>query len=62
MVMSKRSDPRFGDSTYTLTNIQRSEPNASLFQVPSDYQVTQGGPGRHGTRKFKQGPLPPSDN
>jgi len=62
MVMSKRSDPRFGDSTYALTNIQRSEPNASLFQVPSDYQVTQGGPGRHGTRKFKQGPLPPSDN
>src|SRR6266480_1555611 len=62
VVMSKRSDPRFGDSTYTLTNIQRSEPNASLFQVPSDYQVTQGGPGRHGTRKFKQGPLPPSDN
>jgi len=62
MVLSKRSDPRFGDSTYTLTNIQRSEPNASLFQVPSDYQVTQGGPGRHGTRKFKQGLLPPSDN
>ena len=62
MVMSKRSDPRFGDSTYALTNIQRSEPNASLFQVPSDYQVTQGGPGRHGTRKFKQGLLPPSDN
>ncbi len=23
VVMSKRSDPRFGDTTYTLTNIQR---------------------------------------
>src|SRR6266550_1451990 len=62
VVMSKRSDPRFGDTTYTLTNIQRSAPAATRFAVPSDYQVTQGGPGRHGTRKFKQGPLPPSDN
>ncbi len=26
VVASKRSDPRFGDVTYTLTNIQRSEP------------------------------------
>src|SRR5258708_4197748 len=43
MVMSKRSDPRFGDTTYTLTNIQRQEPAASLFAVPSDYTVTIGG-------------------
>jgi len=43
--MSKRSDPRFGDTTYTLTNIQRQEPTASLFAVPADYTVTQGGPG-----------------
>src|SRR6266581_2546734 len=41
VVMSKRSDPRFGDTTYTLTNIQRSAPAASLFAVPSDYTVTQ---------------------
>src|SRR3989440_4785990 len=59
MVMSKRSDPRFGDTTYTLTNIQRSEPNASLFQVPSDYTVTQGGPGRHGMKHFEQAAPPP---
>ena len=38
-VMSKRSDPRFGETSYTLTNIQRSEPAASLFAVPSDYTV-----------------------
>jgi hypothetical protein len=61
VVMSKRSDPRSGETTYTLTNIQRSEPNAALFSVPSDYTVKQGGPGRHGTMKFKQGP-PPPDN
>jgi hypothetical protein len=39
LVMSKSSDPRMGDTTYTLTNIQRSEPAASLFQVPDDYTV-----------------------
>src|SRR5260370_17618633 len=47
VVMSKRSDPRFGDTTYTLMNIQKSEPNAALLQVPSDYKVTQGDLGRH---------------
>lgn len=59
VVMSKRSDPRFGDTSYTLTNIQRSEPAASLFAVPSDYTVTEGGPGRHGNVIFKQAPPPP---
>jgi len=39
VVLSKRNDPRAGQSTYTLTNIQRSEPNATLVQVPSDYKV-----------------------
>ena len=38
-VLSKRSDPRMGQSVYAVTNIQRSEPAASLFQVPSDYTV-----------------------
>lgn len=51
VVMSKRSDPRFGDTTYTLTNVQRQEPAASLFAVPPDYTVTQGGPGRRGMHK-----------
>ncbi len=60
MVMSKRSDPRFGDTSYTLTNVQRSEPDASLFQVPSDYTVIQGGPGSHHMRHFEQAPPPPS--
>jgi hypothetical protein len=39
VVLSKRSDPRFGQSIYTLSNIQRSEPNAALFQVPPGYTV-----------------------
>jgi len=36
-----RNDPRLGETTYTLTNIQRTEPVASLFTVPSDYTVKQ---------------------
>jgi hypothetical protein len=39
LVMSKSSDPRIGDTTYTLTNIQRSEPSPTLFQPPDDYVV-----------------------
>jgi hypothetical protein len=41
-VLIKRSDPRTGDNVFQLTNIVRSEPDASLFQVPSDYTVKQG--------------------
>jgi hypothetical protein len=61
VIMSKRSDPRFGNTTYTLTNVQRSEPDASLFAVPSDYAVTQGVPGGHGNILFKQGAPPPNN-
>lgn len=45
LVMSKSSDPRMGDTTYTLTNIQRSEPSPTLFQVPADYTVKEPGNG-----------------
>jgi hypothetical protein len=38
-VMSKHSDPRSGVTTYRLTNISRSEPDRSLFEVPSDYTI-----------------------
>jgi hypothetical protein len=41
VVMSKRSDPRFGETVYRLTNVQRSEPPATLFEVPPDYTVTE---------------------
>jgi hypothetical protein len=64
MVMSKRSDPRFGDTSYTLTNIQRQEPAASLFAVPSDYTVTIGSHGMH-MHKFNgvtEAPPPPPGN
>jgi hypothetical protein len=38
-ILSKRSDPRFGESTYQVTNIVRSEPDAALFQIPPDYTI-----------------------
>ena len=47
VVMSKTSDPRFGESIYKLTNISRAEPDPMLFTVPSDYQMLQGRPGRN---------------
>jgi hypothetical protein len=43
VVMSKNSDPRMGETTYRLTNIDRSEPDPSLFQVPPDYTIQEGG-------------------
>ncbi len=39
VVMSKHSDPRFGEQTYRLTNIVRSEPDSSLFTLPMGYKV-----------------------
>lgn len=53
VVKSTRSDPRFGTTTYTLTNVQRAEPAAALFTVPADYTVKEGGPG--GPRSHRRG-------
>jgi hypothetical protein len=41
-VYTKRSDPRSGETTYKLTNIQRAEPSRILFEVPADYTVKEG--------------------
>lgn len=39
VVYSKHSDPRFGDQTYKLTNLVRSEPDPSLFTLPQGYKL-----------------------
>jgi hypothetical protein len=39
VLQSTQTDPRFGETTYSLTNIQRNEPDPSLFQVPAGYKV-----------------------
>jgi len=38
-VLIKRSDSRLGTTTQQLENIQRKEPDASLFMVPADFHV-----------------------
>jgi hypothetical protein len=42
IVYSKRNDPRMSEQTFQLTNIQRVEPDASLFTVPSDFTIVDG--------------------
>lgn len=41
VVLQKRSDPRFGETVFRLTNINRSEPDPALFQVPANFKVEQ---------------------
>lgn len=38
-VLIKSVDPRFGESTQRMTNINLGEPDASLFEIPQDYTV-----------------------
>jgi hypothetical protein len=54
VVSATRIDPRTGSSTYALTNIQKGDPPASLFQIPSDYTIQDA--------KFAgRGPRPPQE-
>jgi len=46
VVSSTHSDPRAGQMSYSLTNIERSEPSVALFQVPAGYAVTDAPKGR----------------
>jgi len=42
VVMTRHIDPRSGETTYKLTNINRGEPAKSLFEVPAGYTVKEG--------------------
>jgi len=46
MVMTRHSDPRSGETVYRLTNINRTEPDRSLFEVPAGYTVNEQEPTR----------------
>jgi hypothetical protein len=39
VLQSTQIDPRFGETTYSLTNFQRNEPDPTLFQVPAGYKI-----------------------
>ncbi|MDP9339278.1 MAG: hypothetical protein M3P45_10460 [Acidobacteriota bacterium] len=65
VVKSSRTDPRFGTTTFLLTNIQKTEPAAALFSVPADYTVKEGGPrgpGHRGGPGPADAPAPVTDN
>ncbi len=46
LVMSRQSDPRFGETTYRLTNLTRGEPAADLFEAPADFKMFEPGKNR----------------
>jgi hypothetical protein len=60
VVMTKRSDPRSGDTIFQMTSIARTEPAASLFQVPTDYTVAQMNPHVRGAVRMA-GPAAPEE-
>ena len=39
VVLEKIKDPRYGETTYELTNIRTGDPDDSLFRVPPDYKI-----------------------
>jgi hypothetical protein len=51
LVKSTSFDPRFGDTTYQLTNIVQVPPDPSLFVIPADYTV----PEKKNTFRFTTG-------
>jgi hypothetical protein len=46
VVLSRSVDPRFGETTYRLTEISRGEPASWLFEVPADYRIVEDRPPR----------------
>jgi hypothetical protein len=41
VVLSRRSDPRLGETVVRLTNLTRAEPAADLFEIPAGYRVEE---------------------
>ncbi len=40
VVESTTEDPRYGKTTYQLTNVQLSEPSRSMFEPPPDFKIS----------------------
>lgn len=59
IVMTRHSDPRHGETIYRLTNISRSEPAHTLFEVPGDYTIKETPPMLPRTFR-KRMPAPPA--
>jgi len=54
VVKSIHTDPRIGQTTESIQNLNRAEPNPSLFQVPGDYAVTESTGPQIRTFQFKK--------
>jgi hypothetical protein len=55
VILSLHKDPRMGETTYRLSNIQRTNPSPSLFEVPAGYTVVE-----PGAPAFPPPPAPPA--
>jgi hypothetical protein len=42
VILLKHNDPRFGETTFRLTNITRAEPSPELFTLPAGYRIVDG--------------------
>jgi hypothetical protein len=42
VVLMRHNDPRFGETTFRLTNVSRGEPDRALFEPPQGYRVVSG--------------------
>jgi hypothetical protein len=52
VVLTRRSDPRSGETVTRMSNVSRAEPPSTLFQVPIDYKVSESiHQGRSGPRQ-----------
>jgi len=40
-LLSRRSDPRSGETVVQLSNLSRAEPSSMLFVVPGDFQIAE---------------------
>lgn len=58
-VLTKRNDPRVGETTYRLTNINRTEPLPSLFEPPADFDINEANADGNVFFQRKLAPPPP---
>jgi hypothetical protein len=41
-IKTVHTDPRMGQTVFTVTNVSRANPDASLFKIPAGYEVVDG--------------------
>ncbi|MBK8316604.1 MAG: hypothetical protein IPL01_22365 [Acidobacteria bacterium] len=59
-ILTKHTDPRPGETTYRVININRAEPDPGLFTVPPDYKIRRAV--RAPVTSFSKGKVPGGDD